>query len=362
MNKKTKILFSFLLIFTFFFGIAGTYLLIRYVPLGKSIINENISKVTIDEKGISSSVDKIYDSVVVVESYKGVKKVGSGTGFVYKKDDNLGYIVTNNHVVQDGDKVVIIFNNNQKAEATLLGTDIYADIASLSIDAKYVMQVATIGNSEESKLGDTVFTVGAPMGSEYSGTVTRGIVSAKDRMVTVSVSGVSNDWIIKAIQTDAAINPGNSGGPLVNVNGEVIGINSLKLVENEIEGMGFAIPIEDAMKYVQILEKGKEVERPFLGVAMIDVIDSYQLYLNNLMLDSSIETGVVIESVSENSPASKSGLTRGDVIFSINDVDVDTKAEFRYELYKNNVGDKIKIKYYHGKNQKEVSLTLVKQQ
>ena len=191
------------------------------------------SKITIDETGISTAVGKIYESVVTIQNYKNNRLSSSGSGFIYKKDDKYAYVMTNHHVVNGATKLLITLSDDTQVEGEYLGSDQYLDLASVRISSADVKQVATIGCSENANLGDTVFTVGTPVGYEYRGTVTRGTLSGKNRMVSVDVSS-KDDWIMKVIQIDAAINPGNSGGPLLNVNGEVIGINSLKLVEDEI--------------------------------------------------------------------------------------------------------------------------------
>ena len=147
------------------------------------------------------------------------------------------------------------------------------------------------------------------------GTVTKGILSGKERTVSVSLS--SGSFLMEVLQTDAAINPGNSGGPLVNINGEVIGVNSIKLVQDEIEGMGFAIPIEMVMASVDRLEKGEKIVRPVIGVELLDVDNAYYLYRNGITLDNSIDSGVAIVNVQENSPAAASGLQKGDVILEV---------------------------------------------
>lgn len=346
-----------LLILTF---LAGGY--VTYTILDKNNVNitENVSKVTIDDKGISASVEKIYDAVVLIESYRGTEVVSSGTGFVYKKDDTKGYIMTNEHVIAGATKVQVTFYNYNVVDATVLGGDEFADIAILSVDAKNVLKVAELGKSTDSKLGDTVFTVGTPIGNEYMGTVTRGIISGKDRMVTVSISGSIDDWVMKVLQTDAAINPGNSGGPLVNINGEVVGVNSLKFVKQEIEGMGFSIPIEYAMLHVNKLEKSIKIERPYLGVQFIDVVDTISLYRAGISIDESIKEGAVIESVLPDAPASSSGLKKGDVILKIGDTILKNQAYLRYCLYKYSVGDTISVTYSRNKVIKTTNVKLNK--
>lgn len=176
----------------------------------------------LDDTGIATAVGQIYDATVTIQNYQNDKLTSSGSGFIYKKDDRYGYIMTNHHVVSGASKIVITLSDDTQIEGTVLGSDQYLDLASVRIDVKYVKQVATIGNSDSAKLGDTIFTVGTPVGYEYRGTVTRGTLSGKNRMVSVSVSN-NDDWIMKVLQIDAAINPGNSGGPLLNVNGEEIG-------------------------------------------------------------------------------------------------------------------------------------------
>ena len=210
------------------------------------------------------------------------------------------------------------------------------------------------------EIGDTVFTIGAPLGSEYSGTVTKGIISGKDRMVSVNVDSQSgtSDYIMNVIQTDAAINPGNSGGPLVNINGEVIGINSLKLVEEEVEGIGFAIPIDDAMTYVEYLEKGEAIKRPMLGVSLIDKSETFGLYSYGIIIDRNSPDGVVVASVEENSPAARAGLQKGDIITKMDDNEVTSRAQLRYNIYKYSIGDKVKVTYYRNGEEKTVEVTL----
>ena len=345
----------------FFVGVIGTYLVVvNFNPTTENVI-KNIKSVEVVDNSIADAVEKAYDAVVVIESYNNDTLKSTGTGFVYKKTGGKGYIMTNNHVVEGANNVKIIYSNGTTTTADILGKETYSDIAVLTVKDDTVLSVVSLGDSTKMRLGDTVFTIGSPLGSEYSGTVTRGILSNKDRLVAVSLtSGSTSDWIMKVLQTDAAINPGNSGGPLLNINGEVIGINSLKLVENEIEGMGFAIPIEDAIYYAEILEKGEKISRPYMGIGMLDISNPYSLRYYGINIDSSVTSGVVITEVEKNSPAYKAGLQKGDVIYQINDEDVNSIAEFRYVLYKSRPGDTITLKYYRGADKKSVNVKLVK--
>lgn len=317
------------------------------------------SDMKLDETGISTSVGKIYDATVTIQNYQNGRLSSSGSGFIYKKTEQYAYLLTNHHVVEDATKLLITLSSDDQVEGELLGSDPYLDLAVVRISSEKVTLVAKIGSSEDSNIGDTVFTVGTPIGYEYRGSVTKGTLSGKNRMVTVSINSTS-DWVMNVLQVDAAINPGNSGGPLLNVNGEVIGINSLKLVEDQIEGMGFAIPIEYAMKYVDDLEQGKKLERPFVGITMLNVSDSYRVYQYGIRLDPEIEEGVVVTGVSEGSGAEQAGIQKGDVIIAVNGTSVSNAAYLKYLLYQNEVGDKIEITYIRDRKQKTVEITLTR--
>ena len=339
-------------------GAAGMYYVLDLrTPSDESGVKTKVEKsVTVTDKGIADGIENIYDAVVVVENYQREKLAGIGSGFIYDKE---GYIMTNHHVVEKANELKVILPSGETVAAKLVGSDEYADIAVIKIDKDFITKVAIIGSSEKAKVGDTVFTIGSPMSSSYSGTVTRGILSGKNRMVEVSVSSASNDWIMNVMQTDAAINPGNSGGPLCNVSGEVIGINSMKIVQSEIEGIGFAIPIEDALEYANKIVKGIEIKRAYLGISMGDISTSaYQLYRNGITLDSSITSGVVVFDVVSNGPSDKAGIEKGDVIVKIGDVNVNNVAELRYYLYKNKPNDKVEVSVIRGNNTKTFKVTL----
>lgn len=314
--------------------------------------------VIVNEGSLSASVEKAYDAVMMVQNYKNNSVQSTGSAFVYKVEGDYAYMLTNHHVVEGADRIVLIRSDDEEIEGTVLGSDEYLDLAVIRINASDSIDVAAIGSSEDSKLGDVVFTIGSPLGYEYRGTVTDGILSGKERMVTVSLSGTTSDWVMKVLQTNAAVNPGNSGGPLLNASGEVIGVISLKLVETEVENMGFAIPIEYAMSHIEALENNETIVRPMLGISMVNVTDTYTLYRSGIILDDSIENGVVVIEVTADSGASKSDLQKGDVITKLNDEAINNTAYLRYELYKYNVGDTITITYLRDGEERTTKITL----
>lgn len=328
---------------TFFIGCASMYMIIRTYPLNMSNINNNTNvvdrKFTVSEIGLSTGINNVYDSVVVVQNYKNDKSNGIGSGFIYNND---GYIMTNSHVIEGASNIKVMLMSGDAVDATIIGDDEYADIAVIKIDKKYVTKVATLGSSESINVGDTVFTIGSPISSEYYGTVTRGILSGKNRLVNVTVES-SNDWIMNVMQTDAAINPGNSGGPLCNANGDVIGINSMKLVQSQVEGMGFAIPIEDAISYANMIVNGEKIKRSYLGLRMVNVSSTYNFANEDIKIDSKVISGVAIIEILKDGPCNNTGLKKGDVITKISDYKIKTVAELRYHLYKYKPNDKINI-------------------
>ena len=349
------------IIFSLFIGCIGTIaVLYNYGLLNKTQtehIQKTIKEVNFKEEGsITNSIDKIYNAVVVIQTFKDGRSLSTGTGFYYKKDNQYGYIITNHHVIDGSTSIRIIGNNDVEGTAKVLGSDEYLDLAVLRTDVKNVDKVATLGDSSKVNVGDTVFTVGSPLGVKYKGTVTKGILSGKNRQVTVTLS--NGNFIMDVLQTDAAINPGNSGGPLLNINGEVIGVTSLKLVEDEIEGMGFALPIESVQSSLDKLEKGEKIDRPLIGIQLSDVDNNIMLERYGLKLEENVSEGVVILKVEENSTASKAGIKAGDIITKINNDKITDTAHFRYTLYKYEVGDTISITYIRDGKENTIQVTL----
>lgn len=351
MDKKKILVYFLFYIFTIFSSIVAVILYIKFYPIESKVITESVNKTIVNETGIEESIKNVYDAVVTVNSYFNDQMVGSGSGFIYKQDDK-GYILTNNHVIDNSNNYEIILSSGETVKAELLGKDEYSDIAVLAIDKDKVIKVAKLGDNDLIEVGNTVFTVGSPMGEEYSGSVTRGIISSKERTVE------TDDVVTNVIQTDASINPGNSGGPLVNLAGEVIGITSMKLSAQEVEGMGFAIPINDVKVYVESLEQGKAVSRPYLGVSLINASDKYKLYYYGININSNINKGVVIGQIQNNGPADKAGMKVGDVITKIDDYDIENYSRLKYYLYKYQINDKIKVTYIRDGKEKTTDVVL----
>lgn len=320
-----------------------------------------------DSDGFGSSDSNNSDSNSGSNSSSDLEEYSEGSGVIYQKKDGKAYIVTNNHVVEDSDALEVILSDGTKVTAKKVGTDQTTDLAVLSIDAAKVTSVATFGDSGALQAGQTVLAIGSPLGSQYASSVTQGIVSATSR--TVDVTDEDSGQTVgqqTVIQTDAAINSGNSGGPLINLSGQVIGINSMKLSSNSsdsstatIEGMGFAIPSNEVVSIInQLVENGKVV-RPALGVEIRDlssVTASQQKSI--LKLPESVTGGVVIAGFTSGSIAKAAGLDQYDVIVGIGSDNVTSIADLRTALYKHAVGDTVKVTYYHEGTKKTTNLKL----
>ncbi|MCU9614673.1 trypsin-like peptidase domain-containing protein [Caldibacillus lycopersici] len=274
---------------------------------------------------------------------------GSGSGVIFKKDDKYAYILTNNHVIENANEVEISLYSGETTKAEIVGADALTDLAVLKIDQKYADKVASFGDSSKLRPGDEVIAIGNPLGLDFSRTVTQGIISALDRSISVSTS--AGEWELSVIQTDAAINPGNSGGALINSNGEVIGINSLKISEEGVEGLGFAIPSNDAIPIAEELMANGEVKRAYIGVQLYNMSDIVQFYRQSMF--GSLTEGIVIAGVEDGSPAAKAGLEVNDVIVAVDGQKISNATEFKQYLYKNiKPGDSLKVEFYrNGKKQ-----------
>ncbi|WP_066313718.1 S1C family serine protease [Bacillus sp. FJAT-29814] len=278
---------------------------------------------------------------------------GTGSGVIFQKNNDSAYIVTNNHVIEGATKLEVSLYNGEKTTAEVVGTDALTDLAVIKIDAKYVTSTAQFGDSSTLRPGDQVYAIGNPLGLNLSRTVTQGIVSATNRSIAVSTS--AGDWETNVIQTDAAINPGNSGGALINLQGQVIGINSLKISESGVEGLGFAIPSNDVIPIVNQLIKNGKIERPYLGVGLADLNQVSEMYWQGV--PENISKGVMVMNIDPNSAAASAGLQVNDIIVSMNGTEIANSSDLRKYLYtKAKTGDELKLGVY--RNGKTITLNV----
>ncbi|UVB77521.1 serine protease HtrA [Bacillus subtilis] len=270
---------------------------------------------------------------------------GSGSGVIFKKENGKAYIITNNHVVEGASSLKVSLYDGTEVTAKLVGSDSLTDLAVLQISDDHVTKVANFGDSSDLRTGETVIAIGDPLGKDLSRTVTQGIVSGVDR--TVSMSTSAGETSINVIQTDAAINPGNSGGPLLNTDGKIVGINSMKISEDDVEGIGFAIPSNDVKPIAEELLSKRQIERPYIGVSMLDLEQVPQNYQEGTLglFGSQLNKGVYIREVASGSPAEKAGLKAEDIIIGLKGKEIDTGSELRNILYKDaKIGDTVEVK------------------
>lgn len=288
------------------------------------------------------------------------QEAGSGSGIVYKKEDGKAYIVTNNHVVKNASEVEIDINNEQRVQAQVVGTDELTDLAVLVADDEHLPSVASLGDSENLNVGEAVYAIGNPLGVDFSGSVTKGIISGLNRLVEVDTTGDRNpDWVMEVIQTDAAINPGNSGGALVNGDGEVIGINSMKINEQAVEGIGFAIPMSEARSVIDQLEQDGQVTRPFVGIAGVHISQVPQQHVHNVQIPEDIDEGIVVANVQSGSPADQADIKQYDFITEVNGEEVTSMLDFkRYVYSETDIGDQVTFTFYRNGEKHEASVTL----
>ncbi|MBU5467536.1 S1C family serine protease [Virgibacillus sp. MSJ-26] len=321
-----------------------------------------------DDDDLSTDVEETSKAVVGVSRlqkeniWEPNQETGTGSGIIYKKEDGKAYVVTNHHVVDGAEELEITLNNDETIPGKVLGSDELADLAILEIDGSKIDTVAKLGSSEDLNVGETVIAIGNPLGLEFSNSLTKGIVSGVNRSVSVDTTGDRQpDWTTEVIQTDAAINPGNSGGALINTEGEVIGINSMKIAEQAVEGIGFAIPIDSAKPLMEQLETDGEIARPYVGISAAALEEVPPAYQENIALPKDVKDGLVIANVEAGSPADKAGLQQFDVITKINGEDVTSFLDLRKFLYdKANIGEKIKINYYRNGEKDTANLELTK--
>lgn len=379
-------------------GVAGTLLILNMAGISINNVSGSSTKTTTSKVSYSNTndttkaVEKVREAVVSVINYQSnsssndlymqmfggnldnntnngsdsdLSIASEGSGVIYKKDGNSAYVVTNNHVVDGASQIEIMLSDGTKVVGELVGTDTYSDIAVVKIASDKVTTVAEFANSDKITVGETAIAIGSPLGTDYANSVTQGIVSSLSRTVTMT----NNDGetiSTNAIQTDAAINPGNSGGALINIEGQVIGINSSKISStsdsgsgNSVEGMGFAIPANDVVKIINQLEANGKVIRPALGITMANLSDLSTTTISRLNIPTSVTSGIVVASVQSGMPA-EGVLKKYDVITAIDDKDVSSITDLQSVLYGHSTGDSIKVTFYRGTDKKTETIKLTK--
>lgn len=303
---------------------------------------------------IETVAQAIVGIVVTTDSYGGFfgtfggTRSGSGSGIVYDVRDGNTYIATNEHVIDRAQTIEVVFNDEvgTRVAAELVGADVYTDVAVIRIPNFEAQTVANFGRTEDLRLGQTVIAIGNPLGLEFAGSATMGVVSGHDRSVSIpilSTNGQTQNWAMTVLQTDTAINPGNSGGALINLAGEVVGINSMKIAESAIEGMSFSIPTYVALPVIEDLETYGQVHRPLLGVSLHNVSAIPGAIRNEINLPYDVQAGVFVQTVVPNSLATVLEIEPGDVITYIGEIPIRDTPSFRQTLFTYRDGDEISI-------------------
>ena len=377
---KKGVTFLIIILIGFLSGALGSFMTLQlYQKQVSQAANNTTNTVTQtsykNENATTQAVNKVKDAVVSVITYSANRQnsvfgndetdtdtdsqqvASEGSGVIYKKNGKDAYLVTNTHVIKGASKVDIRLADGTKVPGEIVGSDTFSDIAVVKISSEKVTTVAEFGDSSKLNVGETAIAIGSPLGSEYANTVTQGIISSLNRNVSLK-SQDGQAISTKAIQTDTAINPGNSGGPLINIQGQVIGITSSKIASNggtSVEGLGFAIPSNDAQNIIKQLESDGKVTRPALGIQMVNLANIGANDLRKLNIPSSVTSGVVVKSVQSNMPAS-GHLEKYDVITKVDDKEISSSTDLQSALYNHSIGDTIKITYY--RNGKEETTTV----
>ena len=384
LNKFSKRFGQLLLVIliSFFSGLLGGLIVFQF---NQKHVNGTQNTITTtqtyskNENATTQAVDKVKDAVVSIITYSGnsqnrfngtedtdtdsnTEQVNSeGSGVIYKKEGESAYLVTNTHVINGAKKVDIRLADGTKVPGEIVGSDTYSDIAVVKISSEKVSTVAEFGDSNQLSVGETAIAIGSPLGSEYANTVTQGIVSSLNRHVSLK-SEDGQAISTNAIQTDTAINPGNSGGPLINIQGQVIGITSSKIASNggtSVEGLGFAIPTNDVKNIINQLEKEGKVTRPALGIHMVNLTNLSTADIKKLKLPDKVTSGVTVRTVQKNMPAN-GHLQQYDVITKVDDTKISSTTELQNVLYSHSIGDEITITYYRNGKEEKTKIKLDK--
>lgn len=367
-------------------GFVSTFMLTKNSEsVTTTTASSTINSLTINQTQIKTTtteaVKTIQDAVVSVVNYKtsssgynqffnsglhgqdGTLEVYSeGSGAIYKKDKTEAYVVTNNHVVEGSEKIEVILADGTHLDGELIGSDTYSDLAVIKISADKIKTIGEFADSSTLTLGEPAIAIGSPLGSEYANSVTSGIVSGLSRIVTLT-NEQGETISTNAIQTDAAINQGNSGGPLINIQGQIIGINSSKITSSRtqvaVEGMGFAIPSNDVIAIINQLETNGQVIRPAIGIGMVMLAEVSNAIYKDLGIPDEVTSGIIVTGVQSGMPADGK-LEQYDVITDINSKPIASASDLQSILYEHQLGDTITVTFYRKQEKKTVNITLTK--
>lgn len=358
-SKRKRILsyIAIAVIFSLISGAISSFIVLKYMD-GKGMLNNSNETFNIEsileknENGnnvalvAQSAMDSVVGITTVSIQHFGFFQQevdGVGSGVIV---DSNGYILTNAHVINNGEakNIKVLFNNGDEKEAKVLWYDPLLDLAILKVNASG-LPVAKLGDSDNLLIGETVVAIGNPLGLEFQSTVTSGIISGLHRSITVDGNVIDD-----LIQTDASINPGNSGGPLLNVKGEVIGINTAKITTGE--GLGFAIPINTIKPVIEQIVKTGDYKAVYIGISGVEV----ELYERQLGVDLAADEGIVILQVVNNSPADRAGLMNGDVIIKIDDKKIEAMSQLKKTLLNYKKGDKAKVTILRNGSEKTLEI------
>ena len=377
MKKKIQLLI--VLLVGFIGGVFGNFLSNNFIPKNsQSSATTTVKTSYSNTTATTEAVNKVKNTVVSVigytdqpsgnllfgnESDNNEQNVASeGSGVIYKKDGKYAYLVTNTHVINGMKSLDIQLSDGTKVPGEVVGSDVYSDISVVKIAADKVTDVAEFGDSSKVNIGETAIAIGSPLGTDYANSVTQGIISSLNRNVSLTTSD-GQAVSTTAMQTDAAINPGNSGGPLINIQGQIIGITSSKISHSQstvaVEGMGFAIPANDVQNIIQQLEKDGVVTRPALGIQMVDLAHLSSASLAQLQLPNNLKGGVAIRSVQNNMPA-EGKLEKYDVITKIDNNLILSTSDLQTALYKHNLGDEVTVTIIRSGKEKDIRIKLTK--
>ncbi|MGL4382511.1 MAG: S1C family serine protease [Bacilli bacterium] len=299
------------------------------------------------DSDVTKLVDEVYESVVTIALYdQDNNLLGNGSGSIISNEDGVLNIVTNNHVVdtEGVNEIRVLFASNEQVSAKVLGRDAISDLALLEAKVDFDVKALPIGDSDVLQVGEPIIAIGSPLDISYTGSVTDGIISGLDRTIKIDTTGNGvEDYAMNVIQTNASINPGNSGGPLINMAGQMIGINTIKIVQSGFEGMGFAIPSNEALAILEQLKENGKVERPLLGINYQPVSNITDYAREKYNIPSDIQNGLFIREVIADTPAAKAKIQKNDIIIGINGTKISDLTIFTKVLYNSKKGDVIEL-------------------